>query len=74
MRAVISTVAIVGAALLASACTSNETTNVTNTTEVVQPENVVVEDTMTNIDTAAPAMDNTVEMNTVETNSAMSNM
>jgi len=51
MRAVISTFAIAGAALLASACTSNETTNVTNTTEIVPVENVTTTDTMvTNID------------------------
>jgi hypothetical protein len=51
MRAVISTFAIAGAALLASACTSNETTNVTNTTEIVPVENVTTSDTMvTNID------------------------
>ena len=62
MRAVISTVAIVGAALLASACTSNETTNVTNTTEIVPVENVTTTDTMvTNIDAGAAMGNTTVE-------------
>jgi hypothetical protein len=43
MRAVLSKIVagsmIAGAALLASACTSNESTSVNNTTEVVAPEN-----------------------------------
>ncbi len=64
MRAVISTIVIAGAALLASACTSNETsTNVTNTTEV-PVENVTTTDTMvTNIDAAAP-LDNCTSLDT----------
>jgi hypothetical protein len=64
MRAVISTIVIAGAALLASACTSNESsTNITNTTEV-PVENVTTTDTMvTNIDAAAP-MDNGMAMDT----------
>jgi len=71
MRAVISTVVIAGAALLASACTSNETTNVTNTTEVVPVENVTTTDTMvttTNIDAAAPVANVTETNTTVTTN------
>ena len=75
MRAVISTLAIAGAALLASACTSNETTNVTNTTEVVPVENTVSTDTMvttTNIDAAAP-MGNLTETNTTVTTNTMGN-
>ena len=75
MRAVISTFAIAGAALLASACTSNETTNVTNTTEIVPVENTVVTDTMTttNIDAAAP-MDNVVETTNTTTTSTTNAM
>ena len=75
MRAVISTIVIAGAALLASACTNNETANVTNTTEVVPTETVNTTDEMvTNVDTAAPMDNATVETNTVDANSTMTNM
>ena len=73
MRAVLSKIVtgsmIAGAALLVSACGGNESTNVTNTTEVVPAENVTTTDTMvTNVDAGA-AMDNgmTMETNTTTT-------
>ncbi|WP_313535652.1 hypothetical protein [Sphingomonas sp.] len=57
MRAVLSKIVagsmIAGAALLASACTSNTETNVNNTTEVVAPENTT-DASVTNVDVAAP--------------------
>ena len=70
MRAVLSKIVagsmIAGAALLASACTSNESaTNVTNTTEVLPVENTTATDTMvTNIDAAAPMGNDTGAMST----------
>ena len=75
MRAVISTFAIAGAALLASACTSNETTNVTNTTEIVPVENTTVTDTMTttNIDAGAPVGNVVETTNTTTTTNVTSN-
>ncbi|MHA6719922.1 hypothetical protein ACX40Y_10795 [Sphingomonas sp. RS6] len=56
MRAVLSKIVagsmIAGAALLASACTSNESTSVNNTTEIVAPENTT-DAMVTNVDAGA---------------------
>ena len=78
MRAVISTIVIASAALLASACTSNETTNVTNTTEVVPVENAATDTmvTTTNIDAGAPMGnmgDTMTTTNTTTTTNTMGN-
>lgn len=63
MRAVISKIVagsmIAGAALLASACTNNETTAVNNTTEVVAPDNGATDAMVGNTEVPADnAMDN----------------
>lgn len=73
MRAVLSKIVagsmIAGAALLASACSSNTETNVNNTTEVVAPENTT-DASVTNVDTAAPA-ENVADNATVNASNAM---
>lgn len=73
MRAVLSKIVagsmIAGAALLASACSSNTETNVNNTTEVVAPENTG-DAAVTNVDTAAPA-ENVADNATVNASNAM---
>ncbi len=74
MRAVLSKIVagsmIAGAALLASACSSNTETNVNNTTEVVAPENTT-DASVTNVDVAAPADNAVVDNGTMNASNAM---
>ncbi|WP_333571171.1 hypothetical protein [Sphingomonas sp.] len=74
MRAVLSKIVagsmIAGAALLASACTNNETTSVNNTTEVVAPENTT-DASVTNVDMAAPVDNAVVDNGTMNASNAM---
>ncbi|WP_294252627.1 hypothetical protein [uncultured Sphingomonas sp.] len=74
MRAVLSKIVagsmIAGAALLASACSSNTETNVNNTTEVVAPENTT-DASVTNVDVAAPVDNAVVDNGTMNASNAM---